>query len=53
MEINQKSGTRLEKKDLTANNPEEGKDQNLASEAEVDKFIQSIERMRPSRSSIS
>ena len=41
------------KKDLTINNPEDNKDQNLASEAEVDKFIQSREHMRRSRSSIS
>ena len=41
------------KKDLTVNNPEDNKDQDLASEAEVDKFIQSRERMRRSRSSIS
>ena len=41
------------KKDLTVNNPEDNKDQDLASKAEVDKFIQSIERMRRSRSPIS
>ena len=41
------------KKDLTVNNPEDNKDQDLASEAEVDKCIQSRERMRRSRSSIS
>ena len=41
------------KKDLTVNNPEDNKDQDLASEAEVDKCIQSRERMRCSRSSIS
>ena len=40
------------KKDLTVNSPEGNKDQDLASEEEVDKFIQSIERMRCSRSSI-
>ena len=34
------------KKDLTINNPEDNKDQDLASEAEVDKFIQSRARMR-------
>ena len=41
------------KKDLTVNSPEDNKDQNLASEAEVDKIIQSREHMRRSRSSIS
>ena len=41
------------KKDLTVNNPEDNKDQDLASEAKVDKFIQSRECMRRSRSSIS
>ena len=41
------------KKDLTVNNPEDNKDQDLASEVEVDRFIQSRERMRRSRSSIS
>ena len=41
------------KKDLTVNNPEDNKDQDLAFEAEVDRFIQSRERMRHSRSSIS
>ena len=37
------------KKDLTVNNPEDNKDQDLASEVEVDKFIQSRECMRLSR----
>ena len=41
------------KKDLTVNNPEEDKDQDLASEVEVDKCIQSRNCMRHSRSSIS
>ena len=41
------------KKDLIVNNPEDNKDQDLASEADVDKFIQSRECMRHSRSSIS
>ena len=41
------------RKDLIVNNPEDNKDQDLASEAEADKFIQSRERMRRSRSSIS
>ena len=41
------------KKDLTVNIPEDNKDQDLASEAEVDKFIQSRECMRRSSSSIS
>ena len=41
------------KKDLIVNNPEDNKDQDLTSEAEVDKCIQSRERMRRSRSSIS
>ena len=41
------------KKDLTINNLEDNKDQDLASETEVDKFIQSRERMRRSRSFIS
>ena len=41
------------KKDLIVNNPEDNKDQDLASEADVDKFIQSRECMRRSRSSIS
>ena len=41
------------KKDLTVNNPKDNKDQDLASEAEVDKCIQSRECMRRSRSSIS
>ena len=33
------------KKDLTVNSPEDNKNQDLASEAEVDKFIQSIEHI--------
>ena len=41
------------KKDLTVNNPEEDKDHDLASEAEVDICIQSRDHMRRSRSSIS
>ena len=44
---------RAVKKDLTVNKPEDNKDHDLASEAEVDKFIQSRECMRRSRSSIS
>ena len=40
------------KKDLTVNKPEDNKDHDLASKAEVDKFIQSRECMRHSRSSI-
>ena len=38
--------------DLIVNNPEEDKNQDLASEAEVDKCIQSRDCMRHSRSSI-
>ena len=41
------------KKDLTVNDPEEDKFQDLASETEVDRCIQSRDRMRHSRSSIS
>ena len=41
------------KKDLTMNNPEENMDHDLASEAEVDICIQSRDRMRRSKSSIS
>ena len=44
---------RAVKKDLTVNKPKEHKDHDLASETEVDKFIQSRECMRRSRSSIS
>ena len=44
---------RVVKKDLTVNKPEDNKDHDLASEAEVDKFIQFRECMRRSRSSIS
>ena len=41
------------KKDLTINSPEDNKDHDLASEGEVDKFVQSRECMKRSRSSIS
>ena len=44
---------KAKKKDLTVNNPDEDKDQDLASEAEMDKCIKSRDRMRHSRSSIS
>ena len=41
------------KRDLTVNNPEENKDQDLASETDEDKCKQSNERMKLSKSFIS
>ena len=51
--MNKKDGIRLEKKNLTVNNPEEDKDLDLAFEADGDKCKQAIEDMRFSNSSIS